>query len=64
MKRNLPTEPNPAKPCDCLKQAYYNRQEAEAVAEHQMELGAPELRVYRCPENQYIWHLARANPYD
>lgn len=51
------------RPCDCNKRAYYNRAEAEENAEHQMmENDAPDLVVYQCPDNEYIWHLARENP--
>ena len=50
---------NQDKPCNCPKRAYYNREEAEESAAYQMEQGSQELAVYRCPENQYVWHLSR-----
>jgi hypothetical protein len=46
--------------CDCGKRAYYTREEAEQTAAHQMaENEAPQLDIYRCPENEYVWHLTR-----
>jgi len=51
--------PNDNQHCDCGKRAYGNREEAEAVAEHQMSEGSSALGVYRCPDNYYIWHLSR-----
>ncbi|MFC1639028.1 hypothetical protein ACFL26_02030 [Patescibacteria group bacterium] len=52
------TDINP--PCSCGKRAYYSYEEAVETAEHQMnENDAPALDVYRCPDNDYVWHLTR-----
>lgn len=45
--------------CVCDKGAYNNQDEAQQVANHQMETDSPALDVYRCPHNEYVWHLSR-----
>ena len=55
--------------CSCLdssgkeKKVYFNQDEAEQTAKYQSKIHNKDLEVYRCPDNEYQWHIRKKKSY-